>query len=395
MNSKKAGGVLGVALALFLVATMMHPVMAGVDAKITGVELNGQGDFIEVEPGELIGVEVFFEWKLIWSPQEALDEIVVGFEHTPIFCVVDEIINSVDEYDSSDIHNAIKAFEITAPTEPGTYCVYEMITGGDNACEEGKLKYKELYGTNVISSPYPIADFEVVDSGNDEPTPEPTPEPDSDEWERIYYKPVTLSPLGPVKRSYEILIWQNGNALRMMLFGSGVGSINDGSLSISVDEDVYIDYRTGDVCATLLAEDGYFPVNPNPSNEIGHALLSILAGFCAPISMAGNAVGLGTAIYNATSDYTFVDKHDPKEALRCCPSELFTSNYLNTRDVVVIPWDVDIVGVSTIRVDCPAMIYPEEGTHIVVFCLDTKLHWGRVCHYIALPIKIGKRTIEA
>ena len=394
MNSKKM--VFGLAFGVFLLAMVMQPVMAGVSAEITGIELNGQGDFIEVDPGELIVVEVFFEWitwQIIGPHEEALYEIVVGFEDTPIFCVVDEITNNIDGYDSGNIHNAIKAFEITAPTEPGTYCIYEMITGGDNACEEGKLKYKELYGTNVISSPYPIADFEVVDSGNDEPTPEPTPEPDSDEWELIFGDK-TLIPHDRYNDIYWIQFYQLNNQLRMYINTPGVKRVESGSVSMSVTEDIYVQYYTG-----MVSQGGYGEeldqININPSGKVLEAAFSTLIGLIPYAGYGANIIGLTDAIKETKDEFDVYRINDLRTDFDFTPVEIFTaSNIQNLRDNVVIPWDISFWGVNTVRVDFPSMEFPSEGTHNIVFCINCEIFNNDVRHYIALPIKIGKQKIE-
>jgi hypothetical protein len=369
INSKKVGKVIGAALAVFLLAMVMQPVMAGVDAEITGVSLNGQGDFIEVEPGELIGVKVFFEWKLPWSPQETLDEIAVGFEDTPIFCVVDTIINNVAEYDSGNIDNAIEAFGIIAPTEPGTYCIMETRAKG-YTCEDAK----ELYRKNCDSRRM-IADFDVI-------------EHETKEWKCIYEEFVELTPLFGIERNYNIAFYQRGNELRMEIDTPNTEDIYDGSLSISIEEDVNINYSTGNVLEKHLVVADFMELDINPSNKVGSALLSLLAGFVPPIGMCGNTIGLGEAIYEETSDFSVHDEVDHERILDCYPAEIFTEkSHLNDRDVVVIPWKVWFDGIHAIRVNCPQMEFPDESTHNVVFCIDCKIHGGKMRHYIALPIE--------
>lgn len=385
MNSKKVGKVLGTALALFLLAMVMQPVTAGVSAEITAVELNGHSGFIEVAPGEIIGVEVFFKWMNVWSPQEALDEIVVGFEHTPIFCVVDTIINNVPDYDRGN-SNAIKAFEITAPTEPGTYCIY-MTTATEGTCEEAVALYKNAFGLQMI------ADFDVVDSEPDEPDKD-------DKWTLLHQSNITLSsPFGD--RLYTIAFLQRQNDLRVQIQTPGVQEVETGKVFISVDEDVFVKYHTGCVYESIVGveDSDFIELKPGASSscETPKAFFNLVMGFVPYSGMFASSINLGTAIYNDTSaEFEVNEDLDLDRILDALPYEYFTTNkFQNERDVVTIPWALDIFnGREAIRVDCPRMEFPSKGIHTVVFCVVVNVHNVKVRHTIALPIEIGKQKRE-
>jgi hypothetical protein len=386
INSKKVGKIIGAVLAVFLLAMVMQPVMAGVSAEITGVELNGQSDFIEVAPGEIIGVEVFFKWRNVWQHQEVLDEIVVGFEHTPIFCLVDTVIYNTPGYYSDKIHYATEAFQFTAPTEPGTYCFY-MTTVTDGRCAEAVYAYQNAFGLQMI------ADFEVIDSEPDEPD-----EPDDpDEWECIYENLTTLKP-NNLDRDYIIRINQRQSELQMEIVTPHYIWVQHGSVSISVEEDVYVQYYTGNVQERLAGKAYFSQIELNPQNEAIDKSIQLVLGVIPHVGTCINIVGFLEELKVDKNDFAIYREVDLTEDFDFTPLEVFTErNIQNLRDEVVVPWRVSplILGVNAVRVDFPRMEFPYEGTHNVVFCINCKIQNNDIRHYIALPIEIGKQKMEA
>lgn len=349
-------------------------------AQINKISLNGEGDYLIVEPGELVDVHVFYEFRCSCWISDDIHEVVIGLEDEPLGCLIDGLCDTTC---GTEVFYYQEIYDIFAPTEPGKYHIMYISAKG-YTCHDAREFYRNYPQSRKI-----IGTIEVI--ADDE---------ESEEWKCIHNDTIALEG----NRYYDILFEQRGNELRIELNtsrGEDLG-IQDGSLSISINENVDIDYNTGNVSERRFGKTDLEKININPDNKVGLALFSIITGFVPGWGMCGSAIGFGEALYAETSEINVEEADWQRVGDRLgfwFVHEIFTENkHLNNRDVVVIPWktqfDGIINGVDTIVVNCPDMEFPHEGTHDVVFCVDFGLLFAKHRYYVALPIDIGKQKKE-
>lgn len=382
MEKKKA--ILPVFLAVFLCLSV-SAVYAQNDyedkcAEIFGVTLNGEYDYLEIAPGGLIKVVVFYDYLNPGLIPDIYTDTVVGFEDTPRMALVDGLTS--DRMTFTIYYDYNKSFEMEAPIEPGTYHIMEAHAKGNSASAALKM-YNENPSARRI-----IATIEVI--GDEE---------ENEKWTLLHQSNGKLT--GDCL--YTIAFLQRQNDLRVQIETPGVQEVETGKVFISVDEDVFVEYdNTGCVYESIVGvEDSDFvELKPGASGpcETQKAFFDLIMGFVPYSGMFASSINLGTAIYKDTSkEFEVNEDLDLYKILDALPYEYFTTNkFQNVRDVVTIPWALDIFnGREAIRVDCPKMVFPSKGTHTVVFCVIVNVHNVKVRHTIALPIKIGKQRMEA
>jgi hypothetical protein len=345
-------------------------------AKVDSARLNGQWDSVTVEPGETITAEIFFGYVAPASPRsEDKVEIVIAFDK-PIGCLIEEI----ELAEHLDGHDYLRTFTITAPTEPGLYDITYGYSEG-YTCQQAKMLF------NLANA---IGTVEVIEEDDEEK---------NEKWKPIYYKDYTIKFSNADEYGrYSIMFYQHRqhhNELRMEIDTWERHQIWEGSVSMSVEEDVWINYYTGKAWGIHLGETDFREIDPNPSNAVGESFFKLIMGFIPYAGLAMNLVDCGEALSEPKDEFDVYDEVDLTGHFKN-PSKVFTTtNYLNDRDVVIIayPCGPILAGKSVVRVDFPRLEFQKQGINDVVFCIDGQI-LGNVRHYIALPIEIGKQKIE-
>ena len=157
---EKIKAILPVFLAVFLCLSVSAVYAQGTHAQINSVSLNGQGDYLKIEPGGLIGVEVFYEFLYPYPLPKKIVEIVVGFEDTPGICLIDGLLDDITGLTGVFDHKM--GFGMIAPTEPGIYHIMRVRTEG-YTCQGARELYRDYPSTRKI-----IGIIEVIGSESDE-----------------------------------------------------------------------------------------------------------------------------------------------------------------------------------------------------------------------------------
>jgi hypothetical protein len=369
MNSKKVGKVIGAVLAVFLLAMVMQPSIVSAQSD--------QG-----------AIRVCYDYLYPWHLQKHEYRVVVGYEDTALFCIDEEIRREYpgNTGDGSDC----TIFTIKAPMEPGMYSIYKTYTKG-LTCSEAKEHYESNPDARDL-----IDHFEVKADIPDKPD-----EDENEEWKRIYIEDYTVDFVNSDEHGrYSIVFYQHylyQNELRLEIDTWERNSVGAGSVSMSVTEDVWINYHSGKAWGIYLGEGetDFKEIELNPLEHVGIQFFKLILGCVPYVGLAINMVECDEALRESKEEFSIFDEVD-RTGHFTYPSKVFnTTNYLNDRDVVIIAYPCGIIdGKSVVRVDLPLLEFPYEGTHDIVFCIDGVII-GNVRHYVALPIEIGKQRMEA
>lgn len=386
MERRKA--LISVSLVIFLCLAMSAGHVVGSEEEymhVSHVNLNNVLDSIEVEPGEMIDAEVWFEYV---APARAEDkpEIRVAFAGEHLGCLIEEL----DEAIHLGGPDYVRTFRIVAPTEPGTYRIMYGISEGCT-CEEAKMLFNmanEL-GEVVVVKPEDNEDEECTCNCRTS----------KKEWDCIFSKEYYVRYINSdtIDR-YSILFYQNRqntNELRMEIDTREKYGIWSGSVSMSVGEDVGINYHTSKVWGIHSGEECFKEIDPNPSNAEGIAFFKLIIGFVPYTSLAMSLMECGEALKEPKEVFDVYDEVDNTWHFKNLSEVFTTTKYLNDRDVVTMIYPAGIIfdGKRAISVDFPLLDFQEECIHDVVFRIDGTI-FGTVRHYIALPIEIGKQKRE-
>lgn len=340
-------------------------------AQIHSVSLNGQGDYLKIEPGGLIEVEVFYEFRYPYPLPKDISEIVVGFEDTAGICLIDGILDKIPGLTGVFDYSTI--FGMIAPTEPGIYHLMRTRTKG-YTCHDARELYRENPSTRKI-----IGTIEVIDNG-------------SGEWKCIYEKVTDIRPGPDFDEYYKIAFYQRENEIRIEINTPDFYEVHSGSVSISVEESIHVYYDTGNVSGVLFGETDYREIKPDPLNVWKEKSFLVLAGLIPGVGFSINVVGYVEAVTDQENAVDRYEEVDLTEDLILPPRDFFEwSGVSNWRDIVVIPWHLTgiIWDATAIRIDCPQMIFSYAGTHDVVFRIDCYVYDQKVRHDIALPIEFA------
>jgi hypothetical protein len=475
-------------------------------AQINSVSLNGQGDYLKIEPGGLIEVEVFYEFWYPYPLPKDINEIVIGFEGTPGICLIDGILDNITGL--TGVFDYGKTFGMIAPTEPGIYHFMRVRTKG-YTCQDARELYEKNPSTrHIIGTVEVIEDIrqeayaefhylaldgdesdiivapgdliavdvgfayvaptgvhkddlvEIVVAFNDEPIgcligeigaadllgghdysrvfgieapiepgiyyfrygksegctceqakqlwniateigsvtvaieKEDKKEDEKDDtWKPIYNKTTDLTPKQDNPTYYKIAFYQRENNIRIEINSSNNYIINGGSVSIAVDEDIRVNYSTGNVSGFFWGETDYREIKPNVQD---FKLTLLLAGFIPGIGQTLSVIGYMEAANEENNIFDVNEEVNLAKNLRYDPGEFFElSDALNWRDIIVIPWKLPLDlnpllrAVTAVRIECPQMEFPYTGTHNMIYRIDFNIYGGRVRHDIALPIKFA------
>ena len=378
MEKMKAILLISIFLAFFLClsvpAVYAQSNQEGNYAQVNNVNLNGQGDYLVVEPGELVDVQVFYEFRCMCILSEYTDEIVIGLEDEPLGCLIDGFCGS--ECDNTDVFYRQKIYDILAPTEPGIYYVMYINEKGFSCSE-----VKELY-LKYPQSRKTIGTIEVKGS-------------DSDEWKLIDAYDFTIKSSIEQTREYSLEFYQRMNDLRVEIHTPGLPGVEGGSVSVSVNEDVFVDYNSGG-SFKRVSEDKYTKIEHEQIDPITAAYINWLLAAVPHSGIVTGFIGVHDAV-ESERGFLIYHESDMTGAFKDTSSVFTDRKYLNNRDVVVVPWRLEIgyLAYPSVRVDLPHLEFPEKGVHNVVYRVNCKIHNSKVCHYVALPIQIGKQRMEA
>ncbi|MCK4734056.1 MAG: hypothetical protein KAT65_16510 [Methanophagales archaeon] len=137
---KKTGSILAIFLiaSLFLSISVVHaqhtePDDLGICAKVSNVDLNGQGNYLEVGTDEAYMLTLDYQtWS--WVDENRRQQIIIGLDDEPFWCVYDGISMA---YSSSNGHGRT----LTEIQKPGTYNLMWMTTFCNNP-KDGMDFYK-------------------------------------------------------------------------------------------------------------------------------------------------------------------------------------------------------------------------------------------------------------
>ena len=326
--------------------------------QVGGISLNGRDGYLEIEPGKTIKLTVYYE---LWNSNECpscKQQIVIGLEENPMYCAYNGapgIFPGISEHDQV-------FYEMTAPTEPGTYNIMWANTF-EYTCHNAKNTYQ-----NQPSIRKKIGTIKVIGDG-------------SKEWELIHYKFVDV-PLDYLDTT--ILFYQQGNDLRVQIdcIDPQESIIDSGSISLSVNESIHIHYYTGNASSKSNHEETYEAIKPRIT--LAHKTIMVLAGFIPGVGPALSVIGYA----DDTSEYTihwYVEKDCTGGSIMVKPKMHFEWTEIpNWRDTVIIPWhqELPLKRSNSIRVNCPKMVFPKTDTYNMVF---------RVEYDIGIPIAAKKR----
>ena len=344
--------------------------------EVTHVSLDfvGLEDWFNVEPGELLEARVCYDYLYPWHLQKHEYRVVVGYEDTAIFCIDEEIRR---EYpDNTGDGSDCTIFTMKASMEPGIYSFYKTYTKG-LTCSEAKEQYESNPDAREL-----IDHFEVKADIPDEP--------DKDEkWDLICKEGIKVDyVLRPgFFDVYWTEIYQRGNDIRIEHYTDDKHPIYSGSVSISISEDVKVDYTTGKVSWGASRDSEFTVIKPSRMDGLDEKSRELIFG---SVPYLGWVLSMADYI-----DYVFGDQFksiiyqetDLEEGAHMDPHEHFDDrNMLNYRDIVVIPWYLkDPAG--EISIDCPKMSFGEVTQQYMVFRIDSQIYQTKVRHDIG-------RTIE-
>ena len=354
--------------------------------EVTHVSLDfvGLEDWFDVEPGELLEARVCYDYLYPWHLQKHEYRVVVGYEDTAIFCIDEEIRREYpgNTGDGSDC----TIFTIKAPMEPGIYSIYKTYTKG-LTCSEAKEHYENNPDAREI-----IDHFEVKADVPDEPD---KPDDNCDKWDPIFVKVTDLQTKSGYQFFYTIVIFQRGSELRMNISTADPdvdrNLLLSGSVSISVEEDIYIDYYSGKVSSrkTKVAEipgHGLEEIKPDPVRILAQKTVLALAGLIPGIGQSLNVIGYyNEVMVDKNAVEVYVEENRAEYQSRK-PRYYFEDKFIeNERDIVVIPWYLDSQKCAIV-IDCPNMTVSKERTRDVVFRVDCFVALSKIRHDIALSI---------
>ncbi len=330
--------------------------------EVKGILLNGQHDYLETKPGETIKITIYYE---IWNPidrPEITQQIVIGLEDNPMYCAY----NGIPGIHPGILDHDQVFYEMTAPTEPGTYDIMWLHTMG-YTCDDAKNLY---FGLPLLREK--IGTIKVT----------------GDEvWKLIHYKNYPREDYKIINMSF----YQQGNNLRVHIDELREDScgLRSGSVSISVPESIVIFYDnpTTNVTGLHFREDNYRKINPEMS------LAEKSLKFAVTLLEGKLGIILGIAQFGAEVKPDKLDWHEEDELTGRAlvfPRYYFDwYDMLNENDIVVIPWYVGIDSpVCAIRVDCPEMQFPGPGIYDMVFRVDYAIGWTDIRYDVALPITV-------
>lgn len=341
-------------------------------AEIYSVSLNGQGDYLTIEPGGAIELEVWYDFWYPYPLPKDLPEIVIGFEDAPMDCLIAGLLDDITGLTGVFDYN--RTYKLVAPTEPGTYHILQTCTKG-YTCDGAKKLYREYPSTRKV-----IGTIEVIED-----------DAESGAWKCIYDEETEVPAItGGVAGIYRIAIYQRGNEKRIEISTEDWYVISSGSVSISVNEDVYVDYDTGKVSSIVLGETDYTEIIPDPLAVWKEKSALLMAGLIPGIGFALNVIGYVDEVLGDENAVYLYEKKDVTRDQKYPPGDYFNiSDMANWRDVVVVPWFSDGKRAKSIRIDCPAMTIENGGTHDIAFRIDILMTGGKVRNDIALPIKFA------
>jgi hypothetical protein len=341
----------------------------GHHCEVTTISLNGQYDYLEVEPGETIKITVYYD---LWNSDNCPNckqQIVIGLEDNPMYCAYNGVPGI---YPGVSDHDQV-FYEMTAPTEPGIYHIM-WINALEYTCHNAKTAYREK-----PSARKKIGTIKVTGDG-------------SKEWELIHYKFVDV-PIDYLDTI--ILFYQRGNDLRVQIdcVDPQESIIDSGSISLSVNESIYIHYYTGNASSKSNHEETYEAIKPRIT--LAHKTIMVLAGFIPGVGPTLAVIGYA----DDTSEYTvhwYVEK-DCTGDIMVDPRMFFEwTEIQNWRDTVIIPWhqELPLKRSNSIRVNCPKMVFPKAGTYNMVFRVEYDIGTllapkARVRYDVALPITVA------
>jgi uncharacterized Zn-finger protein len=107
--------------------------------EVISILLNGQDGYLEIGPGETIRITIYYEiWSMRTCP-ECIHRLVIGLEDNPMYCAYN---GTPGIYPGIFDHDQV-FYEMTAPTEPGTYNIMCMHVMG-YTCDVAKNLYRGL-----------------------------------------------------------------------------------------------------------------------------------------------------------------------------------------------------------------------------------------------------------
>jgi hypothetical protein len=333
-------------------------------AEIYSMSFNDIPHSITLEVEEVASPKVYFGYVAPASsrPEDQL-EIVVGFEDSPERC----LIKDIEFAEHLGGHNYVRSLRGCVFAETGTFH-YESIIMKGYTCQDVKALY-EKYPENRQT----IGTIEVI-------------EEESEECYR-YNMGYVSSDYRSI--NYHIAICECDNNLRVELSLLDGYWLGDGSVSISVDEDIYVDYNKSKVSAVLYGSDEYSEIIPTPLTKWRRSSLQLIAGLIPGIGYGLSLVGY---IDDITDRKNSVDKYAEDDLLKNSdyePHEFFELKWIsNDRDIVTIPWCVDIPvhAASAIRIDCPDMRFSESKIYDMAFRIDCFIEGEKVRLDVELPI---------
>lgn len=375
---RKAKAILSIFLAVFLCLGMSGVTAAQSDFEdvtfIREVYFTGYGedfDYLEVEPGENVELYVAHILVPVWSPREAHDEIVVGFEDEPLDCLTTRAFEDVDNGLSSDVYD--RYYEVTAPTEPGTYFFYKVRTN-THPCSAAEDIYRNYPLLREV-----IATVKVI-----------AEEEDKDEWRIIYYAENSVT---NYKFPYSITFLQRGQKIRIEIDTDKFGYLYDGSATISVEEDIWINYGSGMVSRRDTNEDEFYEIKVDPSEIWAIKSALLLAGLIPGVGTSLSVVDYWNEVVEPEKSVDKYVKHDKTNKPNGMEYDLHKyfewAQISNDRDIVVIPWHKHAFSLRmrAVRIDCPTIQFPEDGSRDIVFRINCVIEGETVRHDIAIPIE--------
>jgi hypothetical protein len=326
---------------------------------------------ITLEVQEVARPKVYFGYVAPASsrPEDQL-EIVVGCEDSPDRC----LIENIEFAEHLGGHNYVMSLTGSVFAETGTFHYQSIIMKG-RTCKDIKTLY-EKYPENRQT----IGTIVVV----------------GEEEEEIctveYTGGFIIDTLGGLDVPCNIVIRRcNTDFIVEITVPNGMG-IQSGSVSFSIDEEIFVQYDTGNIETADQPGDIYLNLIPPPENFFAEKSALLVAGFIP---------GLSCVLYlEEIMDETLMEykEIDPKNIQTQPLSDYFdTHKHTNARDIVTIPWSILSIGKSgihSVRIYCPRLEFHELGTHNIIFRLDFRIQNTRVRYDIGLPIEIGKQKKE-
>lgn len=380
MNVNKVLGGMGV---LAFIAVFLLAGMSGVSAELPrddlalhlySVDLNGEEGYTKVATGKTMTVTFFYLLNTHITTQEEDVNMVVGFTNQFKYWLVGK--EDWETVSFNGYYHFNRTFRVSAPREPGLYNIYAVRTDGLSNSDAIKV-YEELKQNNVVAT------IEVVDA-------------EDGAWDSLYKKEMQLK----IKKhgtivDYKIELLQRENFLRAEISTPDRYAIRSGGLSLSTEENIYVDYHHARVLGSfprLPHEAEYSEIEPNSGVAFAEKTALMLAGLIPGIGSSLNVIGYledATKKDDQAEKYYSVDlTKDPEYD----PEKYFSYwDMANYRDVTVIPWHISLIGLpgTAIRVECPEL-YPEDpGKTRIVFRADFFIYESRVQHDVEIWVNLS------